>query len=157
MNLFAISEIYHQIFSPHKKEDIFWGQLTFIDGTNPDEDYWETTHIFPPTGDIVQLFITADDNGPSKNQDAFYAQIRANYKKLEKELKKYIYPKWQHVNPDKKKPRKFGDEFSIASLSIPPTDHKTWEMTFFSKSDSKYIYTATLENDVPVKVSRHYY
>lgn len=154
MNLFTISEIYHQIFSPHKKEDIFWGQLTFIDGTNIDEDYWETTHVFPPTGDIVQLFISADDNGPSKNQNDFYAQIRENYKKLEKALKPIIYPRWQNVNPNKKKPRKFADEFMVASVSIPATDEPRWEITFLSKSDH-YIYTAILEDNEPVEVNHH--
>lgn len=152
MNLFAISEIYHQIFSPQKKEDIFWGEMTFVHG-NPGEGYWETTHIFPPTGDIIYLFVSASDKGPTQKQNDFYAQIRADYKKVENLLKPIMYRKWKSFNREEKKPRKFTSEFKVASVNIPPKgDEQEWEITFLDSKD--YLYTAVFKNGKPISVSR---
>lgn len=152
----VLEAIYKQIFDPKSETDHFWGDLVYIDGLAT-EQYWEGLGIFPPTADIIYFFIDSNGETPSDAQRDFYIELQKNYRSVEKQLSKLVYPIWKDNNSDKRFPKNFRDEFRIASIEIPLAVARPfrWELTFFAKNDKGFIYTCTLEDLIPSFVTRN--
>lgn len=134
---------------PQKLQDDTFGMLTYMEiKNNPSSNYFEGRRLFFPTSTEVEVFITADPEGPTMKQKEFYKRIESLYDELtEVKAKPVIEKEFQNWKADFKI-NDFKKEFKLVALSIPNLKAKelTWDMSFETTHDENHHITVNFKD-----------
>ncbi|OGX84069.1 hypothetical protein [Hymenobacter coccineus] len=123
--------------------DEFFGVMIFIGNPNdPDEGYFECKRHFKPSGQMIELGVTAGLRGPTQRQKDFFSQIETDYFRLVPRWKEIIeqeFGAWMPLPVI----QDFAQEFKPEYLSIPTCAVQpiVWEIAFDTVHDLNHIVT----------------
>jgi hypothetical protein len=135
-----------------KIEHHFFGQMLFTGGKVPDpSDYFECRRNFKPSGDVIEIGIDGDIQGPTEKQIDFFKSIEDNYPEIIKAVTPLIeseFGNWKEGF----RISDFTSEFEPVYLRLPRCESTPiiWEIAFESDHDRNHTFTLTM-NDFEAK------
>jgi len=131
-----------------------FGTLTFMEiKKNPQNNYFEGSGFFKPTGNEVEYFITANIEGPTKEQVLFYEKIQQDYNVLSKKCSEMIETEFRNWKDDFKI-TDFNSEFTLVTITIPNQNNKPieWDLAFETEHDENHQFTVYFKDFEPENV-----
>lgn len=133
-------------------DDVF-GLITFRPYKLLKSDYFVGSIYFAPTANDVDLFIYADQHGPTQAQKDFFKKIEDNYRKyVEMAIPLFLDTFKQQNNPVDIS--NFNQEFTLACIVIPEMkeNDNEWKLEFSTIHDENNHYTVVFINDKPARL-----
>jgi hypothetical protein len=134
-------------------EDVFFGQLRFMDLKDSRKNYFEGSGLFTPTGQQIEYFIEADLSGPTLAQQQFYQALQDKYTDYIACIQPLITDRFRNRQPDFKI-QNFTGEFTLLSVTIPrlSTSSAAWDMSFSTVHDANHNITIYFLDEQPTSI-----
>lgn len=124
-------------------EDDTFGTLTFIEiKRKPENNYFEGSGLFTPSGNEIEYFITASIEGPTQEQKEFFETIQKDYSDISKKCAAAIENEFRNWKEDFKI-TDFDSEFTLVAITIPDLSNKPvdWNLAFETEHDENHQFT----------------
>src|SRR5688500_3760535 len=102
---------------PRLLDHPLFGTMRFQRGRGGRASYWEGEARFAPTGNELQVFIDAGEDGPGEPQMAFWRSLEARYQALWPALQVILANAYAGWIPDPPPDIHAGDRFTLEFLS----------------------------------------
>nr|GFD23355.1 hypothetical protein [Tanacetum cinerariifolium] len=107
---------------PVKIDDVFFGEMTFIEISNhPEKSYFECQRYFKPIDGLIELGVTGKLSGPMQCQKDFFAQLERDYQLIVAAVIPVMEEEFRNWKPEFKIGN-FEQELKPIWLSIPACD-----------------------------------
>jgi len=146
--------VFSKLLAPFRSKrivDPVFGELLFMGKTC---QYWEGTCRFSPTGNEIEVFVDAGEEGPGEYQHSFYRLVESKFSEVLRSLRPALEEEYRiWMEEDLLHP--FDSEFTLSSLSIPSGMEQPvrWEVTFDCQSDPEHLFTVAMIDWSPESVT----
>ena len=139
--------------SPPLLHDPFFGPLRFQQGTQHSTSYFEGTGLFAPTGQTIEYFIDAEEDGPSEDQRAFYRRLQTDFVQHRVRIEPLIVDEFRNWRPDFTI-QNFTQEFTLLAVTIPQLDTSPveWDLSFSTVHDLDHHITIYFQDQQPIHI-----
>lgn len=134
-------------FKPKPIHHSFFGQLHYFEFSDSSKNYYEgKLNLGGPLGE-VEVYIDADNSGPSKGQESFCTHLWKNPNTLAESIKELLYKHFEEWT-GKAAPKEFWQEFNCTGITIPINgdEHYDWDVSSASKTDKNHLFTVYFQN-----------
>ena len=130
---------------PKRLTDPAFGNLIFMKMSDPRESYWEGSGAFRPTGQAVDYFVDAGDDGPGEFQHQFLSTLEQRYDRLVAVVQPLLEQRHDEFLEGR------SPEFVLSSISVPGpgVDPLRWDITFQAKANPSALFTVSMVNWEP--------
>lgn len=112
-----------------------------------DKSYWECSRVFAPTGEKIELFVSAPGEGqpPDQKQRAFYSWVERNHDAIISSVEPLLRSQFEE-STGKPLLAPFASLFKPTGFSIPRLGDNLskWEMFFEPKGDDYHLFSVEM-------------
>lgn len=130
-----------------KRQDDFFGKMKFIKfKKNPQNNYFECSRNFKPSGTIIEIAVVSDLTSPLEKQKEFFKHIESEYQTIIRSIQPLIEDEFQNWKENFKIVN-FSSEFKPVYLHLSRfnKEPKIWEIVFETEHDLNHNITITME------------
>lgn len=135
-----------------KTGDAFFGEMQFIATANSrEQSYFECQRYFAPSGESIELHVTAELSGPTPQQKEFFTWVEQEYARLTIKLAPLIELRFGTWLIPPAVTQNFITEFKPIFLCIPVCNQQPieWEIVFDRVPETDYSVTVGMLGDEP--------
>jgi len=137
---------------PIKTGDAFFGEMRFMeDAACPAKSYFECQCYFAPSSELIELHITAELSGPTRQQKEFFTWVEQEYARLTVKLAPLIELRFGTWLIPSAVIQDFIAEFKPIFLCIPACNQQPieWEIVFDRVPEANYCIAVSMLGDEP--------
>ena len=129
----------------------YFGKITFFDAEKP---YWEGSKKFDLPIGMIEIFIGADEAGPSENHIKFCKDFEQNISTTVESMRPLLEKEFE-VWTGQKIPENFWSEFTCSGIAIPRDGNikNNWDISFESRTEGEHLFTVYFENGSPTRIT----
>jgi hypothetical protein len=132
-------------FRPLQRTHPIFGKLTFMRMPDESRSYWEGQVTFGPAQKRVEVFVHADEKGPTEAHEICFNEIARHFDELWPQFDA-LFAKCQMRWVRKPPSAPYREVYQVTSLDIPTGlgADTEWEVGFDSTQDAEHLYTIEL-------------